>query len=93
MIMAILKCAFGSIERIIFVEMGGNGKDVVVKCCDERFVGLRREDFWRNMCIAYFERHRRYSYFFKFDLARAQVDDLNKVMDWDEEFFDSVVAW
>jgi hypothetical protein len=91
MIVAILKGAFGSIEHIHFIETDKNGVTTTVDLNDERLGGLTKKHTWKDTCVAYYETHRSHTYFFKFDLLRGQVQDLEASMAEDEKFFDTVI--
>jgi hypothetical protein len=90
MIAAILKAAFGSVERILFVRTGADGVTRRVERDDEALRGCVREKRWREMCMAYWRRYRRHSYFFRFDLMRSNEAELEAQMDKDGAFFDGV---
>jgi hypothetical protein len=91
MTVAILKSAFGSIEHIHFIEMDKNGVTTTVDLNDERLSGLTKNFTWKDTCMTYYETHRGHTYFFKFDLLRGQVQDLEASMAQDEKFFDTVL--
>jgi hypothetical protein len=87
MIIAIMKCAFGSIEKIRFVETDKTGATIAVDVDDERLGGLKRQHTWRQMCLNYYQAHRIHSYFFKFELLKGQVEDVENIMVKESEFF------
>jgi hypothetical protein len=89
MIIAIMKSAFGSIERVLFVETASDGTISTVDIKDERLSGLMRKSTWRELCLEYYQSHRTHSYFFKFELLKGQEEDLQSVMSEDEKFFDT----
>lgn len=88
MIVAIMKCAFGSIEKMRFVETDKNGVTCTVEMDDERLGSLDKKHTWRQMCMNYYEAHRVHSYFFKFELLKGQVEDVENIMAKDSKFFD-----
>jgi hypothetical protein len=92
MIMAIVNISFGSTGRIRFIETDKYGLASTVEMSDKRLAGLNTKHTWRELCVAYYESHRTHSYFYKFDLLRSQVGDLDSVMAQDEEFFNTPFA-
>jgi hypothetical protein len=92
MIVAIMTNAFGSVERIQFVETGNNGATSTVSIKDERLSGLTKMSTWRDLCLDYYQTHRLHSYFFKFELLKGRAEDLESVMNGDEKFFDTAFS-
>jgi len=89
MIMAIINIAFSNTGRISFIETDKNGVASPVDMNDKRLAGLGTKHTWKELCLAYYESHRTHSYFYKFDLLRSQVEDLETVMAEDETFFNT----
>jgi hypothetical protein len=92
MIAAIVKSAFGSVERIRFVETGSDGMICGVDMSDERLEGLRKKTTWKDMCTQYYQNHRVNLYYFKLELLKGQVEDLEGLMSKEEGFFGGDVA-
>ena len=88
MMVAILKSAFGGVEKMYFVESENDGTSRSVSLEDERLSGLVMKKTWREMCLNYYQSHRLHSYFFKFDLLKVVEDDLHDMMSCDGKFFD-----
>lgn len=86
MVIHILKNAFGSLERLLFVDTDkyGNSKKVEF---DDKTKELLGKQSWREMCRGYFERHRIHQYFLKWELLRVESDEFEGLMDDDKEFF------
>jgi hypothetical protein len=89
MIVAIMKNAFGSMGKIHFVETDKNGTTIPVEMSDERLRGLNEKHTWKEMCLNYYQTHRIHSYFFKFELLKGQVEDLESLMAQDVKFFNA----
>ncbi|KAF2032244.1 hypothetical protein EK21DRAFT_61458 [Setomelanomma holmii] len=91
MVVAILKNAFGSAERIHFVQTAADGSIERTDSNSEVLKGLGKECSWREMCMAYYQAHRRHSYFFRFELLKGESEKLlEDEMDGDKGFFDTV---
>lgn len=84
MVVAILRYAFGGVEKLLFVD-GDNGR---MEVGVESLEGLQGKQTWREMCVGYYQRHRTSSYYFKFEMLKGNLEDLEKTMDEDTEFFD-----
>jgi hypothetical protein len=80
MIVAIMKNAFGSIAKIRFVETDIAGVTTPVEMSDERLKGLYEQHTWKDMCISYYQTHRNYSYFYKFELLKGSEEMLEMLM-------------
>jgi len=89
MMIAVMKSAFGNIEKLRFVETDNKGITTPVTLDDERLNGLKKKHTWRQMCLNYYEAHRAHSYFYKFELLKGQVEDLEAVMAKESTFFDT----
>lgn len=87
MVARILQCAFGSVERTMFVDTDeyGNFKKVDLSDALSKEV---EELSWKDMCEGYWKRYRQHQYFFKWDLIHATTEDFKKGMDGYQEFFD-----
>jgi hypothetical protein len=92
MIVAVVKSAFGSVDKVQFVETGSDGKSCAVDKSDERLKELMTKTTWREMCTQYFQNHRMNLYYFKLELLKGQVEDLESAMNKEDEFFDGEVA-
>jgi hypothetical protein len=92
MIAAIIKSAFGSVERICFIETDSDGKTCNVDRSDERLRGLMGKSTWKEMCAQYYQNHRINLYYFKSELLKGQAEDLESAMSKEKEFFDEEVA-
>jgi hypothetical protein len=92
MIVAIMKNAFGSMEKIHFVETDKNGMTTPVEMSDQRLKELNEKHTWKEMCLDYYQTHRIHSYFFKFELLKGQVEDLEAVMAQDGKFFNTAFS-
>ncbi|KAH7079036.1 hypothetical protein BKA63DRAFT_488716 [Paraphoma chrysanthemicola] len=88
MIVAIMKMAFGSVHRILFVRTDRDGLVSRVALDDEVLREVGKEARWREMCLGYWRRYGRHSYFFKFDLFKAGEKGVDEEMDAMKEFFD-----
>lgn len=91
MVIAILKGAFGSVERLRFMETNNEGDSTLIGREDQRITNVKYGKSWRTMCQEYYARHRKYSYFFKFELLRGDIAQIDKVMEGDR-FFDMCPA-
>jgi hypothetical protein len=89
MMIAVMKSAFGTIEKLKFVETDNNGVSRPVELDDERLSGLKKMHTWEQMCMDYYHTHRAHSYFFKFELLKGQAEDLENAMAKDTTFFDT----
>ncbi|KAH5280240.1 hypothetical protein HBI72_017450 [Parastagonospora nodorum] len=89
MMIAIMKSAFGSIEKLRFVETDNKGITTPVTLDDKRLSELRKKHTWRQMCLEYYEAHRVHSYFYKFELLKGQVKDLEAIMAKENTFFNT----
>ncbi|EAT92400.2 hypothetical protein SNOG_00905 [Parastagonospora nodorum SN15] len=89
MMIAIMKSAFGSIEKLRFVETDNKGITTPVTLDDKRLSELRKKHTWRQMCLEYYEAHRVHSYFYKFELLKGQVEDLEAIMAKENTFFNT----
>ncbi|CAO2657589.1 Nn.00g037150.m01.CDS01 [Neocucurbitaria sp. VM-36] len=89
MVAHILRSAFGSVERMLFIETDKRGSTTRVEATDERIerIKMAEEMSWRDMCTGYWERHRQHQYFFKWDLLRATTEEFEKRMEEDKKFF------
>lgn len=84
MVVAILKTAFGKVGKVMFVDGGIRA----VRVDDERVTALAGKRTWRDLCLGYFVKYRRYSYYFKLELVESGDEvGLGKDMDQDCEFF------
>ncbi|KAJ4373943.1 hypothetical protein N0V83_002682 [Neocucurbitaria cava] len=86
MVVHILRNAFGSVERMVFVETDRRGGTTQVEYDDERLKPAK-ESSWREMCKGYWERHRQHQYFFKWDLLHATTEDFEKRIEENKGFF------
>lgn len=84
MVVAIMKLAFGSVEKLHFVDCGTER----LQTGDEILEGLGGEQTWREMCLGYYQRHRTSSYYFKFEMLKGNQDDVEKTMNENRNFFD-----
>jgi hypothetical protein len=80
MIVAIMKNAFGSIAKMRFVETDVDGVTKTVETSDERLKGLYKQHTWKDMCLSYYQTHRNYSYFYKFELLKGSEEMLEMLM-------------
>jgi hypothetical protein len=92
MIIAIMKCAVGSIEKIRFVETDKSGATTAVDMDDERLSSLKKQHTWRQMCLHYYQGHRIHSYFFKFELLKGQAEDVEYEIAKESEFFNALFS-
>jgi len=86
-IVSIMKNAFGSVEKLHFIEADRDGTSTVVPMDDERLKGVTEEQTWRDMCLGYYRSHRTQSYYFKFELLKGDEQVLEDAMDSDREFY------
>ncbi|KAL5119474.1 hypothetical protein ACEQ8H_002539 [Pleosporales sp. CAS-2024a] len=92
MMVAVIQSAFGSIKQLRFVETDSHGTTKPLDLNDERLSGLRRKHTWREMCLDYFQTHRTHSYFFKFELLKAQAEDLEAIMAKESYFYNTAFS-
>lgn len=92
MVVRIIREAFGSVERVRFVEGSPPGKTEVVERDDERLAGVGKES-WRELVKGYIGRYERqigwHNWHFKMDLVGLKEDEVDALMDKETEFFNS----
>jgi hypothetical protein len=92
MVVRILREAFGSVERVKFVDGFVPGKTGAVEMGDERLADVGT-GVWRELVKGYIERYRRsigwHNWHFKMDLVTLKEGEVDLLMDKETEFFDS----